>query len=562
LIHTIKRNFRFWHLLIAAISLVALLNCAKTGAPGGGPLDKTPPDILAIKPDPGSVSVDTGEKLEIIFSKNMDKESVEKAIFISPLFFDYPSYEWSGKKLKIKLPENLKPNTTYSITIGASAKDTRGNQLGKSRSYSFSTGEKINSGKIEGRILIGTLRGIDAWAYRLDSLPPDSFMFRIPDYITQTDSLGGFLFEFLGKGKYLIIGVDDKNKNQFWTPPSEKIALPTRIIELADDSASIAGLILVASDQDTTSPIFSKVVSPNSGNINIEFSHQILESSFIKADAFKVIPMEESSAQVFIFRIYPLMNNSKTIAIDCKGMQPGRKYKLEAHNIESVFSRTADSLSQIFTAGAQDTLAPTISAVFPKPSNTPLIAGFDIKLTFSESIETKYTDSMIVLKDSSGNIIPISYQWHFPNEIIIKSQMKDAEVYIVTLNEKLAVDTKGNVMGDSTITYEYKTASSDTLGEISGKMVGVPADNMIILAFPVKGDTITTKMNVNQSFRFDQLFPTTYYINAYHDINQNGRLDPGQIIPFKYSEPVAVYGDTIVVRPRWETDIGQMDFNQ
>jgi hypothetical protein len=547
---------------MAAIFLVALLNCAKTGAPGGGPLDKTTPDILIIKPDPGSVLVGLGEKIEIIFSKSMDKESVQKAIFISPLFFDYPSYEWSGKKLKIKLPENLKPNTTYSITIGASAKDTRGNQLGKSRSYSFSTGENINSGKIEGRILMGELRGIDAWAYRLDSLPSDSFMYRIPDYITQTDSLGGFLFEFLGKGKYLLIGVDDKNKNQFWTPPAEKIALPTRIIEIADDSASVGGLILVASDQDTASPIFSKIVSPNNGTINVEFSHQILESSFIKADAFKVIPMEESLAQVFIFRIYPLINNSKTIAIDCKGMMPGRKYKLEAHNIENVFSRTADSLSQIFTAGNPDTLAPTISAVFPKPSNTPLIAGFDIKIAFSESIEPKQTDSMIVLKNSSGNVIPISYQWHFPNEIIIKSQMKDAEVYKVTINEKLVIDTKGNVMGDSAITYEYKTASSDTLGEISGKMVGVPGDNIIVLAFPAKGDTVSTQLNANRSFRFDRVFPTTYYINAYWDINQNGKLDPGRVMPFKYSEPIAIYGDTVVVRPRWETDIGQMDFNQ
>jgi hypothetical protein len=562
LIRDIKNKFRFWPAIILTILIAAFFDCAKTGSPGGGPLDKTSPDIIAVKPEPGSVAVNLDEKIEVVFSKSMDKESVRNAIFISPLFFDYPTYEWSGKKLKIKLPEKLKPNTTYSITIGASAKDSHGNQLGKSQSFSFSTGEIINSGKIEGRILMGNLKGMDAWAYQLDSLPPDSFMYRIPDYVTQTDSLGEFLFEFLGKGKYLIIGVDDKNNNQFWTPPSEKLGLPTRIVELADDTSAQGGVIIVAADQDTASPTIAKLSSPNNVCVQVEFSHSLNEKSFIKADAFKIVPMEESLAQVYIFRTYPLSKNIKSIAIECAGMIDGHKYKLEAHNIQSVFSRTSDSLSQIFQAGGPDTIGPTILEISPKPVDEALIAGFDIKLIFSESIDPRHMDSMIVMTDSSGTITPFSFRWPYPNEIIIKSQMKDAEVYKVKLNEKNTFDLQSRQMGDSVVTYEFKTVSSDTLGEITGKIINAPGDNIIVLALPIKGDTVSCPMGADHSFRFDRIYPTTYYINAYWDINRNDKLDPGGVLPLKYSEPVAIYNDTVVVRPRWETDIGQLEFNK
>jgi hypothetical protein len=535
--------------------------CAKIANPGGGPVDKTSPDIISIKPDPGSVAVDPGGEIEIIFSKNMNKETTEKAVFISPLFFNYPTYEWSGKKLKIRPPEKLKPNTTYSITIGASAVDTHNNKLGKSKSFSFSTGERVNSGKIEGRILMGALSGMDAWAYRLDSLPPDTFMYLIPDYITQTDSLGGFSFEFLGRGKYLIIGVDDKNNNQFWTPPSEKIALPSKLIELPDDSAIVGGLVLVAAEQDTAKPIFSKVTSANVNSINIQFSHQMKENSIIRADAFKIIPIEESLAQSVIFRVYPLNNNLKVFQIDCGGMISGKKYKLEGRNLESIFSQTSDSLSQIFTAGSVDTISLNIADIFPEQSEKPYIAGFEIALYFTESINQERFKDAISIKDGLGNAIKTELTWRYPNQIIIKPEMKDAEDYIMSVDGTKIIDMQGNRMGDSVVTYKYITSSSDTLGQLAGRIVDVPGDNIVVMVYPLKGDTVFTRITGDGYFKIDRLYPSTYRICAYWDMNLNNKLDIGKVKPVVFSEPVAIYDDTVAVRSRWEIDIGQVDFN-
>jgi hypothetical protein len=272
--------------------------------------------------------------------------------------------------------------------------------------------------------------------------------------------------------------------------------------------------------------------------------------------------MEDSLAKVFIFRVYPIFGNDKTLVIDCSGRVAGHKYKLVASKIESVYSIVSDSLSQIFTAGAVDTLGPEITQVIPGQSTTPLARGFDISLGFSESINPRYTDSMATIKDTLGAMIPLNIRMGFPNQLIIIPQMKDAEVYIVTINEKSIVDMQGKTMGDSVVTFSFTTASDDTLGQISGKIANAPGDNILIAAQPIKGDTVYSKMTGSGAFKFDRLFPATYYISAYWDINQNNQYDPGQGHPFRFAEPIAVYADSVEVRARWETDIGELDFGQ
>lgn len=217
-------------LIIFIIFCILFVSCAKIENPSGGPPDKTQPEILFTSPSNGSVKIANDSKIEIQFSKNMNPDLTQKAIFISPIFFDYPTFKWSGKKLTVSLPEKLKQNTTYVLTIGAAAQDSKGNKLGQTKSYAFSTGEIIHSGSIFGKIAGGGQRSLDVWAYNLQSISLDSFIYNIPEYITQTDSLGKFKFQYMSDGRYLVVAVDDRNKDQFWTPPAEKLALPSKIV--------------------------------------------------------------------------------------------------------------------------------------------------------------------------------------------------------------------------------------------------------------------------------------------------------------------------------------------
>jgi len=338
--------------------------------------------------------------------------------------------------------------------------------------------------------------------------------------------------------------------------------LPNQLIELANDSAIVGGIVLVAAEQDTAKPIFSKVISPQTNEINVEFSHQITENTMLRADAFKIIPMEESLATPVIFHVYPQAKNRKIVNIDCRGMVDRKKYKLEGRHLESIFMQTADSLSQIFAAGESDTIAPSIAQITPDPSEKAYINGFEIELYFSESIDPELSDGAIKISDSSGIEVGLTSKWKYPNRIIIKPQMKDAEQYNMAIDGTKIVDMQGNRMSDSVVTYKYTTASADTLGLISGRIVNIPGADIIVMAYPQKGDTATTKITENGSFSFPKLFPSTYYLSAYWDVNRNNQFDAGHVKPIIFSELMAIYEDTVVVRSRWETDIGQFDFNK
>jgi hypothetical protein len=80
------------------------------------------------------------------------------------------------------------------------------------------------------------------------------------------------------------------------------------------------------------------------------------------------------------------------------------------------------------------------------------------------------------------------------------------------------------------------------------------------MASGIGQDTLTTEAGEDYHFKITDLFPATYRLSAYYDVNNNGRFDGGRIRPFNFAEPIALYADTVSVRARWETDIGIIDF--
>lgn len=540
---------------------IAILSCAKVEAPSGGPEDKTAPQVLAVFPSDGSVNVPDNTNIEIVFSKNMNKASTEKAVFISPLFFNYPRFIWKGKKLEIALPEMLRANTTYALTIGASAQDLRGNKLGETKTYSFSTGEIIYNGEIFGKVFADETRNMYIWAYKLQTADPDTFWMKVPDYVTQPDSLGKFGFKYLSFGYYLVVAVQDKNNDQFWEPPSEKLGLPDTLIYLNESSQKYGPLFLMPVEGDTLMPHFAGVQSPDSNTLIIEFSQQMDSSSVRGIENYKIYQSKDSLRTAIIDYILPLDDYFKKIYLSCSGLSASEKYKIAARDLKSIYGVQADTLSRLFDTGGADTTKPQIISLLPLPSQTPRAAGFDIKFRFSEPIDTASLDANISIVDTLGNHINNTLKWPLINYVVLAPEFIDGEVYKMILNEKSIVDQAGESLGDSSETFYYITAPADTFGQILGRVVHVPRPGgIIVIAQPQKGDEIKIEAKNDGTFYFARLFPGTYNLWAFYDKNHNGLYDGGWFRPFRFAEPIAAYADTIDVRARWETDIGQLDF--
>ena len=545
----------YWPIVL----IISLCTCANIQSPAGGPEDKTPPEIIEIRPLANSTGVPLAAVVEILFSKNMNKTSTEKAIFISPLFFDYPEFKWSGKKLKITLPEKLQPQTTYVLTIGALAVDNRGNKLGQSVSFPFSTGQIIHAGSIYGQVLVTKTGSLNIWAYKLDSNRPDTFWMKLPDYITQPDSLGEFKFEYLSYGKYLVAAVEDKNNDQFWMPPSEKLALPDTLIELSENRIEYGPIVMMTVDRDTLQPGITRIISPDDHTIRVEFSHRMDTANVFSVDNYRIHSLGDSMSLLSIDEIFPVAKEVKAVYLKCSQLNTGEKYKLNAAGFKSIYGMVADTLSRVFEAGGADTTAPELLRITPK-SSSPQPVGFDITIWFSEAMDTSELARYITVSDTFDT--PISFQviWNYPNKLAITPEFQAGDKYLISFDEQNIFDLAGNPLGDTIVSYKFYTAPEDTFGQATGRVVNAPGLDIIVVAEADGVEQVTTKCDNKGLFMFDRLFPAVYRLKAIHDKNKNGLFDGGKIRPFEFAEQIVLYGDTVVVRTRWETDVGVLDF--
>ncbi|UCE73404.1 MAG: Ig-like domain-containing protein [Methanomassiliicoccales archaeon] len=98
--------------------------------------DTTAPGISSVSLSGDEVEIT--KTLTITFDEPMNQTSVEESIFISP-DAEIMDFSWEGNTLTITFTSDLEPDTEYSVTIGAGAKDAAGNPLDGPYSWEFTT---------------------------------------------------------------------------------------------------------------------------------------------------------------------------------------------------------------------------------------------------------------------------------------------------------------------------------------------------------------------------------------------------------------------------------------
>ena len=231
--------------LLFFISIVCLcFSCARRGNPTGGPLDSIPP--VLVKSDPEFESINfTKKKFKIYFDEYVKLKDAKNNLVISPPQKYEPIITPLGsasKFISIKILDTLDANTTYSFNFGNSIVDNNEeNELGNFK-YVFSTGSYIDSLNLAGEVLDPLIndvtKNIDVMLYEYNEYFTDSTIFKEkPRYIA--NSLDSSLYEItnLRAGKYLLIGVDDRNNNNIYDPLSDKIGYLADTISIPTDSS-------------------------------------------------------------------------------------------------------------------------------------------------------------------------------------------------------------------------------------------------------------------------------------------------------------------------------------
>ena len=143
------RKAQGWCLLLLAL---LLCSCARMGRPDGGWYDETPPYVVGAVPKDGGTQV-SARKIRILFNEFIKLENASEKVVVSPPQMEQPGIKALGKRIDVEIKDSLKPNTTYTVDFSDAISDNNeGNPLGN-YTYSFSTGERIDTLQVSGYVL-------------------------------------------------------------------------------------------------------------------------------------------------------------------------------------------------------------------------------------------------------------------------------------------------------------------------------------------------------------------------------------------------------------------------
>jgi hypothetical protein len=241
--------------------------CAKPDFPPGGPVDTTPPRVLASSPGDSTTRVPLDLEITLLFSETMDRVSVRDGFRVYPNPGVPPSFHWSGRRFRVSWEGGLRPNTTYQAFLSAGAKDAHGVILGVPFTLRFSTGDSLDPGKITGVVRAKTLptRGVPIWAYPESlGLAPD-FANVLPSYATETDTGAVYTLTSLPlRLGFTIHAVYDINRNGAFDSLTDVVASFPRVIRLTPERPVADSINILAIDPRAPATIRGKVMSADS----------------------------------------------------------------------------------------------------------------------------------------------------------------------------------------------------------------------------------------------------------------------------------------------------------
>lgn len=523
-------------LIYTVLSIVVISGCAKRGSPTGGPVDSIPPVLINASPKINSTNFDSKE-IRLTFDEFVKLDKVEEQLIISPPI-DKSSYEvkpLSGvtKKVFLEFIDSLETETTYSINFGNSIKDNNeGNPL-TFFSYTFSTGETIDSLYVRGNISdafdIDTDNYISIHLYRIDSVFNDSIIFNNrPTYISNSLDSTSYQFKNIKEGKYLIVAIKDIDNNYFFDPFYDKIGFIDSLITLPQDS-----IINFKLFKEETSLIWDKPHFINSEKIGFGYYGKLdlknikIESSI--PDSVQYTYTKERESDTLIFWL--------------------SKNSFDSLNFNLIEKDTTKLVTVKFDR-AKDTLIDSLS-INPKTSNV-----IHLKETFKLSSNIplkKIEDSLITIRDIDSLIIPFTTSINDNlDQIEIEFEVSPSDNYRVFILPEAIKDIRG--VSNDTLQYNVVSQTLEDYGNVYLDVIRNSEFKFILHMIDSNGDIVREFKNVNldTTYNFDYVRPGKYTFRLIEDVNNNDKWDTGNYLKKVKPESVYYFSKELEVRANWD----------
>ena len=228
---TSRLNWQLCRFALLLLTLTLVAACARMGNPDGGWYDETPPRVVGASPAEKATGVKT-RKLHIRFNEFIKIENATENVVVSPPQLESPDIKAGGKSIDIELKDSLKANTTYTVDFSDAITDNNeGNPLGN-YTYSFSTGEHIDTMEVSGWVLaadnLEPVKGILVGLYA--NLADSAFRTQPMLRVAKTDGRGHFVIRGIAPGKYRVYALQDVDGDYHLTQKGEQMAFNREVI--------------------------------------------------------------------------------------------------------------------------------------------------------------------------------------------------------------------------------------------------------------------------------------------------------------------------------------------
>lgn len=523
---------------ITPLVLLFLCSCASIVSPTGGPKDTTPPVCTKQIPAANTIRFKE-EKIVFVFDEFVVLNDVTNQFIMSPPMEKNPEIKVVGKRIEIEFKEALLTNTTYTLNFGNSIADNNESNPLQGLTYTFSTGDYIDSLKLNGTVKDAfTLLPDKNIAVALYETKDDSTIFKTkPSYLVRPDSSGSFKFNYLRPAEYELIAFEDINRN-LKIETNEKVGFYSTELKLAYHQ------------KDSTSTIYNLMVSPQPNNLK----PQVITAKEKSKGKYEVI-VSGSNCKLFV-------------------EEPGSNKK--ATFIQQVSGKLCDTLMLYTDINFTDSvvLSVGIDTVIENTTITCRSKQYDnFKLTSQENIVnydfskplpiaftnpvTEIRKQLVHLKEDSTEITDFTLTNDSINPLLfhVNKQWKDDKNYTLIFSKGAIKDLFGQEC-DSTI-IQLKTAPSTAFGNLTINVDNKANTSLIVQLLDnqnivVKEKTITE----TQAIAYANLLPGHYFIKVIEDINKNGRWDGANYAKKQQAERVFITPQSTEVRANWDlTDI-------
>lgn len=526
---------RILALLFVVLMALGCYQCARRGAPTGGPKDETPPKLLRADPPNLTANFKTN-KIRLYFDELVKLKEVQDQLIISPPLKYTPQLTPQGgasKYIEILIKDTLQENTTYTFNFGQSIVDNNEENPIPFFTYVFSTGNYLDSLELAGAVKDAYNKTpdnfISVMLYKIDSAYTDSTAYkRPPDYLTNTlDSAIIFRLRNLKEGNYALIGLKDAAKDNLFNQKTDKIAFVEDTISLPTDSIYLLNLFREVSDYGVAVP---SMVSQNRISFGYYGDGKDIEIQplTVLPDTVRTLVTKEYEKDTLNYWFTPFEMDSILFTV--------KNERLKVIDTFTVKNRKLGLDSLVLTPNQRGTLE--YGTAFSIRTNTPIMQmdTAQIKVMYRDSLSLDYRAAL----DTLNNAIDLDFE-RFPET-----------KYTVALFPGAIADFFG-VTNDST-TYNLNTKKLSDYGNLSINLSGASVRYPLIVQLTnTKGETQREIYATEpQVFDFKNIPPADYLVRVIFDTNENGQWDTGSFLEKRQPERVSYYPNPIEVRANWE----------